>query len=246
MAAKKAKSLLPRKFLDELELEAFNDFHTQLTLAGLIRVAKGSRHEEIGDLALSYALCVEATVGKFADLLTQAVIARGRAVSSQARLEVVREALSLASLLEEVAIGTLSEEIPIPPRKEKQFMKQLSTFLHEWTTEAERKVELRCILTLGGTRLKRQPETGPKAAIGYLKDRCPEISHKGICARLDGFNDRSENEEVPYPVPDSWFQENNDRTWSGNLRHKRTKKRVKTFISKVEPIPPKKLKRPIY
>jgi hypothetical protein len=194
--------------------------------------------------------------GYFADMLAQAVIARRGSKDFPLKLQTELWAVCLdfamslagygiASMWVEKAWGDVVREHPLPhitrldtiDDQVYQTGKFIDAFrpafrriVHgspEWLSEAERKINLRCLLSNAPERRTRRLGDKSKKAIALLLTSAPNLSARQVCGKLDDWNERSPNSA---PIPKSW-QKPGARLWIE--AHDRFPKRVNTFISKV-------------
>jgi hypothetical protein len=97
----------------------------------------------------------------------------------------------------------------------------------EWLAEAERKINLRCLLSNNPHRRAKWVGEKSKQAVAMLLTISPKLSAKQVCGKLD---DRNEKSPDSVPIPKSW-QKLGVRLWID--AHDRFPQRVNTFISKV-------------
>jgi hypothetical protein len=220
--------------------------------------------KEMNDLAESqavlFARACETAVGKasgdFADLLTQAVIARrGRKdFSLSLRREMWAEGLRFAVGLArfetagawiDKAWGIDPRESPLPhlyrlesiseqQAEVAKFMVRFRATFEErirhgspgWLNEADRKIELRCLLSSALQR-RANPNDPSKKAVSLLLTASPELTTEQVCAKLDAQNERTPGSA---PIPKAW------RKWgvrSWIEAHEKLLGRVKTYVSTV-------------
>lgn len=194
--------------------------------------------------------------GDFADMLTQAVIARhGRKeFSLKLRKEMWAECLRFATWLADFSISGrwIEEAWGLDPREaalphlysmetisdqqaavdkfvakfKPRFEEGLRMGSSGWLNEAENRIELRRLLSIAPSR--RPSRKNPaKLALARLLVENPKLTTEQICARLDAKNETNPQNA---PVPNSW-RKSGARSWidaHGNLSG-----RVRTFISTV-------------
>jgi hypothetical protein len=206
--------------------------------------------------ALACGKAIAKATGQFADMLTQAVIARRGSKDFPLKLhtELWAECLDfamdlagygMASRWVEKAWGNVTSEQPLPhitrlDTIEDQTIetdKFLDAFrpvfrriVHdspEWLAEAERKIDLRCLLSSTPQRRGKRVSDKSKQAVAMLLTINPKLSAKQVCGKLDSRNEMSPDSA---PIPKSW-QKPSVRLWTE--AHWRFPKRVNTFISKV-------------
>jgi hypothetical protein len=206
--------------------------------------------------AVTCGKAIGKATGQFADMLAQAVIVRraSKDFSLQLHTELWAECLDfaiglagygMASTWVERAWGDVTREHPLPhitrlgtiDEQASEIDKFLDAFrpafrriVHgspEWLAEAERKINLRCLLSNAPQRRMKGLSDRSKQAVAMLLTISPKLSARQVCGKLDDRNERSRDSA---PVPKSW-QKPGVRLWIE--AHDRFPKRVNTFISKV-------------
>lgn len=181
---------------------------------------------------------VRGATGEFADMLVQAVIARqGRkdfSLTLRADMwgECLRFAMGLAgwevaSVWVVRAWGYDPHENPIAlsPNAElheqeevaqtfsakfrKMFEEQMRHGSPAWLNEADRRIELRCLLSIAPQR-RSKPGDQSKMAVALLLTTSPELTTEQVCAKLDAKNEKG---PVIAPIPKAW-QKRKARSWS--------------------------------
>jgi hypothetical protein len=198
---------------------------------------------------------VKRATGEFADMLTQAVIARrGRkdfplGFRTEIWKECLRFAMSLAqwksaSFWVDLAWGHDPHESPLPHLyklesiKEQQaaamtFSDKFRPALEErmrhgspqWLDEADGRISLRCLLSYVPARRARLDDPS-KRAVALLLTVRPELSTEQVCAKLDAKNETSPNSA---PVPKAW-QRRGARSWTDAYDKIPS---VKSYVSKL-------------
>ena len=191
--------------------------------------------------------------GEFADLLAQAVIARrGRKdFSLEVRTSMWTECLSFAMELARFesagvwidrAWGTDPRESPLPDlykldtlseqaavaaawsgKFKARFEESIRHASPEWLNEADRRIELRCLLSSAPRREAALDKS--KRALALLLKASPDLSTRQLCSRLDAFEERSKGGA---PVPRAW-EKRGARSWIGAFE--KFPGSVKTYIS---------------
>jgi hypothetical protein len=188
--------------------------------------------------AVDYALNIQSAVCDFADLLTQAVIARRKKITREDALLILNEALDFAIGLTnwENCAGTfVATSLGITggePAKNVDaalriaFEEEVGKFLFSWRIEAINAIRLRSFLS---TARPSSPVTSHdicKSLIARIKSRNPRFSQLQICETLD---------VNKVPLPTKW-QRAGDRTWVEAYNNR--KESVKVFLSKIKPSRP--------
>ena len=184
--------------------------------------------------AVLFARNCEAAVGKacgdFADLLTQAVIARrGRKdfplnLHREMWAECLRFAMGLArfetaGVWIDKAWGTDPRESPLPHlsklESSSEQVAQVTKFVEKfrpqfeerirhgspgWLNEADRRIELRCLLSSAPQRRANLNDPSKKA-VALLLTANSELSSEKVCGKLDSRNDRA---PMSAPIPRAW------------------------------------------
>jgi hypothetical protein len=206
--------------------------------------------------ARAFGRAIEKATGHFADMLTQAVIARrgSKDFSLSLHAELWSACLDfamslagygLASFWVEKAWGDVTSEHPLPNMTRLDSIdeqaSQMGKFIDiirlsfrrivhdspEWLGEAERKINLRRLLSNAPQRGTKMLSDKSKKAVAILLIITPYLSAKQVCGKLD---DRNEKVPDSAPLPQSW-QKLGVHLWIE--AHHRFPKRVNTFISKV-------------
>jgi len=194
--------------------------------------------------------------GDFADMLTQAVIARlGKKEFSLTRQkELWTECLKFAFGLAKFEIagawiddawGTDPREAPLPhlytietisdqqsaverfaAKFRPRFESRLTMGSSGWLNEADHRIELRRLLSIAPLRRARANDPS-KRALTRLLFESPNLTAEQICGRLDAKNETNHQNA---PVPRAW-QKAGTRSWID--AHEKFRGRVKTFISTV-------------
>jgi hypothetical protein len=237
---KRAKQTQRERLLEfiRMEVDAHFEhavFRRALELSVLTSKQKQKSFSHHWSFAIDYALNVMDAVREFAGLLTQGVIARQKRITNKAWSEILEETLKFAARLIdwEGMAGTfvatslgLSGKDPedrVAPASRAAFEKQVVEFVSGWQIEASNAITLRCML-FDSPSAPAPHLDNTKLMIMFLKMRDPKISHKEICAKMDGGK---------IPPPATW-QRDGDRTWMDGYRHHPG--RVKTFLSKIKPL----------
>lgn len=200
-------------------------------------------------------VAIKKAVGEFSDMLTQTVIARrGRKdMPLKLRRQMWEECLSFAMELtrfETVGVwidkawGTDPRESPLPhlcrlgSNSDQQaslaawsaeFRTRFEDVVRHgsssWLNEADRKMDLRCLLTSAPRRAMSPDKC--KQALALLLTGNRNLTTEQLCVKSDGYN-----EQVPerVPIPASW-QRQGARSWIG--AYERFPGRVKTYVSSV-------------
>jgi len=193
--------------------------------------------------------------GEFADMLTQAVIAqRGRKnIPLRLRTELWAECLhfgmslagfGLASRWAGKAWGDVPREQPLPHvhRLESlaeqanetgkfldafkpKFLERIRHSSSEWLDEADRRIDLRCLLSSG--ILTRTSRDASKKALLVLLIANPILTTNQVCGRLDAAN---ETDPRRAPIPAAW-KAGGATSWLD--AYNKFQSRVKTYVSKV-------------
>jgi hypothetical protein len=200
-------------------------------------------------------IAVQSAAGEFADMLTQAVIGRtGRKdFSSKLRTEMWRECLGFAMRLARWEVASVwidrawghdprESPIALPPGAELQEEKEAAeAFSAEfrkvfdermrhgspsWLGEAERRIELRVLLSMAAQR-RVVLDDPSKKAVALLLTVSPNLSAEQICGKLDAKN---ESKLSNAPIPRSWKKRGAD-SWCD--AHGRFKGSVETYISSI-------------
>jgi hypothetical protein len=186
--------------------------------------------------AIDYALHVQAAVREFADLLTQAVIARKGKITHKAWLWILDETLKFASALTSwkdmagtfvatsLGITGADPANKVDPSLRIEFEKDVEQF--HWEIEANNAITLRSFLSARSSPPALTDVT--KLVIARIKTDNPGISQRHICAKMDARK---------APAPKRW-RGPDDSTWVG--AYERHKNVVKTFLSKIKPFPSSK------
>jgi hypothetical protein len=206
--------------------------------------------------AVTCGRAIGKATGQFADMLAQAVIARRGSKDFSLKLHTELWAACLdfamglagygmASMWVEKAWGDVIREHPLPhitrlgtiEEQSSQAEKFMDAFrpafrriVHgspEWLAEAERKINLRRLLSNSPQRRAKRVSDKSKQAVAMLLTISPKLSAKQVCGKLD---DRNEKIPDSVPIPKSW-QKPGVRLWIE--AHDIFPKRVNTFISKV-------------
>ncbi len=200
-------------------------------------------------------IAVGKAVGEFSDMLTQAVIARrGRKdFALKLRTEMWAECLRFAMRLArfetagvwiDKAWGTDPRESPLPQlyklesiseqqaaaaafsgKFKAKFEERIRHGSPSWLNEADRRMELRCLLSSApryGAMLD-----GSKKALASLLMTNPDLTAKQMCAKLDAYNEGNPGRA---PVPMSW-KSRGARSWIDS--YERFPEPVKTYVSSV-------------
>jgi len=200
-------------------------------------------------------MAVGKSAGEFADMLTQAVIARRerKDFSLKLRTQMWAECLRFAMRLARFetagawidrAWGTDPREGPLPHlyRLESIAEQQAAVALwsaefrakfeerirHDspsWLEEADRRIELRCLLSIAPHRGAMRNKS--KQALAFLLTTNPYLTTRQLCAKCDGYNDQSPGRA---PVPTPW-QKCGVHSWIG--AYDKITDRVKTYVSSV-------------
>jgi hypothetical protein len=174
-------------------------------------------------------VAVGKAVGEFSDMLTQAVIARyGRKdFSLKLRTRMWAECLRFAMRLArfetagvwiDKAWGTDPRESPLPhlyrletiqeqqaaatawsAKFKVKFEERIRHGSRSWLNEAERKMELRCMLSSAPQRGAMLDKS--KRALALLLTTSPGLTTQQMCGKLDVYNERSPGR---VPIPTSW------------------------------------------
>jgi hypothetical protein len=200
-------------------------------------------------------MAVGKAVGEFSDMLTQAVIARrGRKqLSLKLRTEMWSECLGFAMKLARFetasvwidrAWGTDPRESPLPHlyrlesvseqeavaaawsgKFKLKFEERIRHGSPSWLNEADRRIELRCLLSSApksGANLDKS-----KQAIALLLMTNPELTTQQMCSKLDAYNERNPGRA---PIPKSWAKRG-ARSWID--AYEKISGPVKTYMSSV-------------
>jgi hypothetical protein len=200
-------------------------------------------------------IAVGKAAGEFSDMLTQAVIARrGRKdfalkLRTEMWAECLRFAMRLAqydtaSVWVEKAWGTDPRESPLPSlyklesiseqqaavaefsgRFRAKFEERIRHGSPNWLNEADRRMELRCLLSSApkhGAMLD-----GSKKALALLLITNPDLTAKQTCAKLDAYNEKNTGGA---PIPASW-KNRGARSWIESYEN--FPGPVKTYVSSV-------------
>jgi hypothetical protein len=220
-----------------------NDVETRFGEAVFRRALDASVHQQQPrparwSFAVDYALHVRTAVREYADLLTQAVIARQKKITRKAGLTIVDETLKFASELTSwegcagtyvaISLGITGKDaassVDISSRM--AFAHEVEQFLFNWRIEANNAITLRCFLSARS----QTPLTSTdliKPMIARIKVNNPKFSQQQICARLDAL-------KIPLPTK---LQRAGVRTWVDAYNN--YKGAVKVFLSKIKPSPSK-------
>jgi hypothetical protein len=189
--------------------------------------------------------------GEFADMLVQVVIARrGRKdfrldLRTKIWAECLRFAMRLArwesaSVWVEHAWGSVSgRESPVPisadagHEEQKRIAEAFSSEFRKmfgerirhgspgWLNEAERRIQLRCLLSYAPQRRARLDDVS-KSAVARILTLSPRLTAREVCLRLD---------KITALVPKAW-QKKGVRLWAEAYR--RFPRNVKSYISKIK------------
>ncbi len=207
--------------------------------------------------ALLFAMACQKSItratGVYADLLTQAIIARrGRKdFSHKFRTAIWKECLRFAMSLAQwesagfwvqVAWGndprenvlpqlyrleSSKQQIPINEFAKEftpQFMERVRHASTGWLEEAERKINLRSLLS-GASQRRANFADPSKRAVTFLLIANPELTAKQVCAKLDA---QQERRPESAQVPRSW-RRGGVRSWIE--AYEKFPGRVKTYVS---------------
>ena len=223
----------------------------------------GNPDGEISHVAEQHALlfadacgkAVGRATGDFADMLTQAVVARrGRKdfslkLRKQMWTECLRFAMSLARLESasawiDKAWGDDPREgvVPRTPGSSLQEMAQSGATFRgkfgpkfeerirhgscDWLNEADRKIELRLLLSVALRRGVKLDDPSKKA-VALLLILNSNLTTRQCCARLDASNERNPRSA---PIPEAW-RKRGARSWIDAYENMNSS--VKTFVSTV-------------
>jgi hypothetical protein len=200
-------------------------------------------------------IAVGKAVGEFSDLLTQAVIARrGRKdfalkLRTEMWAECLRFAMRLAqfetaSVWIDKAWGTDPRESPLPSlyklesiseqqaavaafsgKFKARFEERIRHGSPSWLNEADRRMELRCLLS--GAPKHGAMLDGSKKALASLIMTNPGLTAKQTCAKLDAYNEGNPGRA---PIPTSW-RNRGARSWIDSYEN--FPEPVKTYVSSV-------------
>jgi hypothetical protein len=190
--------------------------------------------------AKTYKMAVEQAVGQFADFVTHAVLARNRrkVLKDRDRVAIWTEAIRFSEVLTgtEVwsswcdAAGVPGHEQPVfgDPERE-SFWRRLLMHRSDWLREADRRMDLRGLLSGVRDRARRlDPRHKAIARLMFvLAD--PAIPPRGetavtdldIFREMDSQNERalSESRSLPFPVP-AFLERKQIRLWAGPFQDK--------------------------
>jgi hypothetical protein len=165
----------------------------------------------------------------------QALIARRKPVTEEARLGILIEGLHLWRKLREPSLASLwlAQALRVHPRGvtpelRDEFVRQVELNSSSWDEEVDRRITLRCLLS-GASSSPRSKLNPVHKRILFLKLEHPKLSQLEICRKLDAMNERTPGR---VPVPAGWG-ERGHRTWVDALRDPKLAKRVRPYISKV-------------
>ena len=203
------------------------------------------------------AKAISRTTGHFADMLAQAVIGRlgHKDLSLQLRADLWRECLQFAKRLAgfEIAgqwvdrawgssvresvmphlhrLDTIQEQqaewAKFTTRFKSKFDERIRRGSPEWLNEAERRINLRLLLSHTPHRRAKLDDPS-KQAMGILLTVRPRLTTQQVCNKLDAQNERTPGSA---PILESWRMRG-ARSWSDALD--KLPAAVKTFISKVK------------
>lgn len=206
--------------------------------------------------AIACEEAVKHATGEFADMLTQAIIARRGRKDFPLRFrteiwkECLRFAMSLAqwesaSFWVDLAWGHDPHESALPHLyklesiQEQQaaamafsdkFRPELEERMRhgspQWLDEAERRIDLRCLFSYVPARRTRLDDPSKKAIL-LLLTASTELTTEQVCAKLDAQNERAPESA---PVPKAW-RKSGVRSWIE--AHEKLLGRVKTYVSAV-------------
>jgi hypothetical protein len=190
--------------------------------------------------ATDYAVSIGDTLCEGADLLTQALISKGKSITARRHKKIVEVVIAFAGVWRDwnyaktfvaIAMGIRGRVHEIPMGSQQRFLSEMDLFELTWYLEANDRIRLRSLLsTLPAQR--SLPLDGAKLHIVRLKSVHSEFTHRQICAKLDAYNDRTKDAA---PVPKEW-QRAGHRSWISALDDFKFKSRVKTYISSVKPL----------
>ena len=173
--------------------------------------------------ARAYGKAVEQAVSEFADLLTQAVLARrrGKNLLKESRAAIWRSAIEFAFHLASEAVWVAwlkAAEAPVVPqsvgwaeRERGLFKQRLVIYRSDWLREADRRIGVR--LLLAGGELHTRTVNAVAARVGMLLVEKPDLDDKSLCLELDRQNERNNAEEVP-----NFLKKASIRLWSDPFR----------------------------
>lgn len=200
-------------------------------------------------------IAVRKAAGEFSDMLTQAVISRrGRKdFSLKLRTQMWEECLQFAMRLarfETVGVwidkawGTDPRESPLPHLYKLESMAEQQAAVTAWSAkfrakfeerirhgtpgwlnEAERRMELRCLLSSAPRRGARLDKS--KQALASLLMTNPDLTAQQMCVKLDAYNEKSPGRA---PIPASW-KKRGACSWIS--AYERIPAPVKTYVSAV-------------
>jgi len=203
-----------------------------------------------------YEAALKEATGDFADMLTSAVIARrGRKdFSLRLRTLIWAECLEFAMKLKRFeaagawidrAWGDDPRESPLPHLSElrslaekraeaAKFSEKFRAMFEErirhaspsWLNEADRRIELRCLLS-GASQHRMNPTAPSTRAVWLLLSVSPELTTEQVCGKLDVQNERFSNSA---PLLEVW-RNRGARSWTDAFAQFRG--RVKTYVSNV-------------
>jgi hypothetical protein len=219
---------------------------------------------EISDLAERHAVwfalacegAIKRATGEFADLLTQAVIARrGRkdfplTLRTEMWAECLRFSMKLARFeaagvwvdkawgfapyesclphlhrLDTIALQQ-AEAAKFSSKFKAKFEDRIRHGSPQWLDEAERRIQLRTLLSSAPQR-RAGFDDPSKLAVTNLLFRTPDLRAEQICAKLDAANERG---GLVAPIPNAW-QKRGARSWLE--AYARFPGNVRAYISKV-------------
>jgi hypothetical protein len=208
--------------------------------------------------ALTCEGAIKRATGEFADLLAQAVIARrGRkdfplSLRADMWAECLRFSMKLArfeaaGVWVDRAWGHAPYESPLPhlhrletmalqqdeaakfsAKFRAKFEDRIRHGSPQWLDEAERRIQLRTLLSSAPQR-RASLDDPSKLAVTSLLFRTPDLQTKQLCAKLDAANERVPDRPVA-PLPDKW-RNRGVRSWIE--AYERFEGNVKSYISKV-------------
>ncbi len=186
--------------------------------------------------ATDYAFAIEDSFSEFADLLTQAVLARKRALTKRIFWEIVDAALGWAAernnwdhaeTFVAIAVSKRGRK-KVSPAAQKAFLAELEAFASRWQIQAVSAVRLRLALS-ARPEPSWLPKDPAKLHILLIKKMHPRLSQREICLKLDVYNARTKEAA---PLPEEWRRAGH-RLWVSAYDDRNLRPHVKTFISKV-------------
>jgi hypothetical protein len=210
--------------------------------------------------ARTYKTAVEEAVSELTDLVTHAALARKRrrVLKDRDRVAIWMEAISFSELLTRPEVwGKWCDRAGVPAHAQpafgeperQSFWKLLLMHRSDWLSEADRRIDLRGLLSGVRDRARRldplhksiarlmfalgDPTRSRRESGGRLE---AAVSDLDICREMDSQNERalSESRSLPFPVP-AFLERMQIRLWAGPFQDKNLllTQRLYEFLSKI-------------